>query len=143
MRAAILERPGPVAGRAGTVGRPPGTGGERPQPAGADHGPLRIGEAARPEPGPGQVLLRVRACGVCRTDLHIVEGELAPRRAHVIPGHQIVGEVVGGETAELPAGTTLRRALRMMNRATGVTGHAAASIRRSLAIVSYTSRGRP
>ncbi len=48
-----------------------------------------------PEVRPGQLLLRVRACGVCRTDLHIVEGELPPRRSFVIPGHQIVGEVAG------------------------------------------------
>ena len=52
-----------------------------------------------------QVLLRVRACGVCRTDLHIVEGELPPKHKEVIPGHQIVGEVAGGATAELPLGT--------------------------------------
>lgn len=49
-------------------------------------------------------MLRVRACGVCRTDLHIVEGELAPLRKQVIPGHQIVGEIVEGATKELPAG---------------------------------------
>src|SRR5580658_7073629 len=56
--------------------------------------PLEIGDVPRPEPRPGYVLLRVRACGVCRTDLHIVEGELPPLRERVIPGHQIVGEVV-------------------------------------------------
>ncbi|HET7440408.1 MAG TPA: zinc-dependent alcohol dehydrogenase family protein [Terriglobales bacterium] len=67
--------------------------------------PLRISQVSRPEPGPGQVLLRVRACGVCRTDLHIVEGELPVRQQHVIPGHQIVGEIVNGASAELPAGT--------------------------------------
>ena len=49
-------------------------------------------------------LLKVRACGVCRTDLHIVEGELPPRLEHVIPGHQIVGDIVDGATAELPVG---------------------------------------
>jgi len=53
---------------------------------------------------PGHVLLRVRACGVCRTDLHIVEGELPPRCPQLIPGHQIVGDVVEGATAELPVG---------------------------------------
>src|ERR1700722_13839361 len=42
---------------------------------------------------PGQVLIRVHACGVCRTDLHVVEGELAPRKLPVIPGHQVVGVV--------------------------------------------------
>ncbi len=67
--------------------------------------PLRIAVVPQPEPAPGQVLLRVRACGVCRTDLHIVEGELPQLQPHVIPGHQIVGEVVGGATAELPLGS--------------------------------------
>jgi len=50
------------------------------------------------------VLLRVLACGVCRTDLHIVEGELAPQLESLIPGHQIVGEIVDGATPELPLG---------------------------------------
>lgn len=67
--------------------------------------PLEIGEVERPERRAGQVLLRVTACGVCRTDLHIVEGELAARKRPVIPGHQIVGEVVEGATTMLPAGT--------------------------------------
>ena len=48
-----------------------------------------------PEPRAGEVLLRVRACGVCRTDLHVVEGDLPVVRPNVIPGHQIVGEIVG------------------------------------------------
>ncbi len=67
--------------------------------------PLQILEVPRPQAAPGHVLLEVRACGVCRTDLHIVEGELAPRREPLIPGHQIVGDVVDGATADLPAGT--------------------------------------
>jgi propanol-preferring alcohol dehydrogenase len=67
--------------------------------------PLRIEEIPQPEPGAGQVLLRVRACGVCRTDLHIVEGELPPLRKSLIPGHQIVGEIVQGATPELALGT--------------------------------------
>ena len=58
--------------------------------------PLRIGNAPIPEPRAGEVLLRVRACGVCRTDLHVVEGELPVVRRNIIPGHQIVGEIVGG-----------------------------------------------
>ena len=66
--------------------------------------PLRLTQLAQPEAGAGQVLLKVRACGVCRTDLHIVEGELPMRREQVIPGHQIVGDVVAGDTAELPVG---------------------------------------
>jgi propanol-preferring alcohol dehydrogenase len=67
--------------------------------------PLRIDDVPRPALEPGYVLLKVRACGVCRTDLHIVEGELPPRREHLIPGHQIVGDVVEGATADLAAGT--------------------------------------
>jgi len=47
-----------------------------------------------PEPAQGEVLIRVRACGVCRTDLHLAEGDLPPRRSNVIPGHEVVGEVV-------------------------------------------------
>jgi alcohol dehydrogenase, propanol-preferring len=66
--------------------------------------PLQIEEIPPPQAGAGQVLLRVRACGVCRTDLHIVEGELPPRKDELIPGHQIVGDVVQGATAELPLG---------------------------------------
>lgn len=57
-----------------------------------------------PEPKPGHVLLKVLACGVCRTDLHIVEGELPPRQPRIVPGHQIVGEVVGGDFAKTEQG---------------------------------------
>src|SRR5271167_2026783 len=67
--------------------------------------PLQITDVPRPQVEPGHVLLKVRACGVCRTDLHIVEGELAPRRQQLLPGHQIVGDVVEGATPELPVGT--------------------------------------
>lgn len=73
MRAAILETPGDISSR-----------------------PLRIAEAPEPPAFAGNVLLRVRCCGVCRTDLHIVEGELPPLRSRLIPGHQIVGEMVDG-----------------------------------------------
>jgi propanol-preferring alcohol dehydrogenase len=81
MKAAILTMPRPVAER-----------------------PLQITEIANPQLTPGHVLLRVRACGVCRTDLHIVEGELPPQHSGMIPGHQIVGEVVGGATEHIPQG---------------------------------------
>ncbi len=67
--------------------------------------PLEIEDVPQPKPAAGEVLLRVRACGVCRTDLHIVEGELPPRKQPLTPGHQIVGDVVEGATAELPLGT--------------------------------------
>jgi propanol-preferring alcohol dehydrogenase len=80
MLAAVLTAPGPISQR-----------------------PLRIEETPRPEVKPGYVLLRVKACGVCRTDLHVVEGELPPRAERIIPGHQIVGEVIAG--SEIAAGT--------------------------------------
>lgn len=57
--------------------------------------PLRLVEIPEPEPGPGQVLVAVSACGVCRTDLHILDGELTEPKLPLVPGHQIVGEVVG------------------------------------------------
>jgi propanol-preferring alcohol dehydrogenase len=63
--------------------------------------PLRPVDLPDPEPGPGQVLIAVHACGVCRTDLHIVDGELSEPKLPLVPGHQIVGTVVGaGEGAE-------------------------------------------
>ena len=82
MKAAILASPAPIAER-----------------------PLRIVEVADPRMRSGHVLLRVRACGVCRTDLHIVEGELPPKQVRIIPGHQIVGEVIDGATPEIPLGS--------------------------------------
>lgn len=82
MKAAILSSPQPISQR-----------------------PLQIGDVANPRIRSGHVLLRVRACGVCRTDLHIVEGDLAPKQLRIIPGHQIVGEIVDGATSELPVGT--------------------------------------
>jgi propanol-preferring alcohol dehydrogenase len=66
---------------------------------------LRIEDVPRPQVTPGYVLLRVLACGVCRTDLHIVEGDLPLLRQPLIPGHQIVGEVIEGASASLPLGT--------------------------------------
>lgn len=70
MRAWVVERQAPIDQRA-----------------------LQLLELPDPEPAPGEVRVRVRACGVCRTDLHIVEGDLAPQREGVIPGHEVVGVV--------------------------------------------------
>ena len=70
MRAMLLERPAPIESR-----------------------PLRLVERPVPEPGPGELRVRVRVCGVCRTDLHVVEGDLPPRREAIVPGHQVVGVV--------------------------------------------------
>jgi alcohol dehydrogenase, propanol-preferring len=64
------------------------------RPGPIDSGPLEAVARDIPEPGPGEVLVRVRACGVCRTDLHVAEGDLPPRLPEVTPGHEIVGEVV-------------------------------------------------
>jgi propanol-preferring alcohol dehydrogenase len=84
MRAAVLQSPKPISER-----------------------PLSLVNVAVPEWKPGQLVLRVLACGVCRTDLHIVEGELAPKVPSIIPGHQIVGEVVEGEHGEIRAGSRI------------------------------------
>jgi propanol-preferring alcohol dehydrogenase len=72
VRAWVVDRPGPIASA-----------------------PLRLLVRPDPEPGPGEVLVDVHACGVCRTDLHLAEGDLAPRRPQVTPGHEVVGAVAG------------------------------------------------
>jgi propanol-preferring alcohol dehydrogenase len=61
--------------------------------------PLVAREWVTPRPGPGQILIEVAACGVCRTDLHVVDGELAKPKLPVVPGHEIVGRVaaIGAE----------------------------------------------
>jgi propanol-preferring alcohol dehydrogenase len=64
--------------------------------------PLRAAIIPRPEPGPGQILLRVRACGVCRTDLHVVDGELTQPKLPLVVGHQIVGETDDGRRLGVP-----------------------------------------
>ena len=64
--------------------------------------PLRPADLPDPEPGPGELLLRVRACGVCRTDLHIVDGELREPKLPLVPGHQIVGEAEDGRRFGVP-----------------------------------------
>ncbi|HEY3701952.1 MAG TPA: zinc-dependent alcohol dehydrogenase family protein [Acidimicrobiales bacterium] len=70
MRAWIVERPGPIA-----------------------RGPLRIVDREEPAPGAGEIRVRIAVCGVCRTDLHLAEGDLPPHHPGVVPGHQIVGRV--------------------------------------------------
>ena len=57
--------------------------------------PLRRAELPKPEPGPGQILVKVAACGVCRTDLHVVDGDLTEPKLPLVPGHEIVGTVAG------------------------------------------------
>ena len=62
-------------------------------PAKLETNPLQFTEAPEPKPKAGEVRVRVQVCGVCRTDLHVIEGELPPRKSPVIPGHQVVGVV--------------------------------------------------
>jgi propanol-preferring alcohol dehydrogenase len=82
MKAAILASPAPIAER-----------------------PLQIVDVTDPRVRSGHVLLRVRACGVCRTDLHIIEGDLPLKQLRIIPGHQIVGEVIDGASGSIPVGS--------------------------------------
>ncbi|HEV7204175.1 MAG TPA: zinc-dependent alcohol dehydrogenase family protein [Jatrophihabitans sp.] len=69
------------------------------RPGPIDSGPLTRVERAVPDPGPHQVRLRVSCCGVCRTDLHLAEGDLAPRRPDTVPGHEVVGTVEAAGSA--------------------------------------------
>src|SRR6266852_3276027 len=62
-------------------------------PAAVSERPLTLAEMPAPTPAEDELLLRVHACGICRTDLHVVEGELPVRRSPLVPGHQIVGRV--------------------------------------------------
>lgn len=68
----------------------------------APRSPLRPAELPDPVPGPGQLLLRVRACGVCRTDLHLRDGELEPGHLPLVLGHQVVGEAEDGRRVGVP-----------------------------------------
>jgi alcohol dehydrogenase, propanol-preferring len=83
VRAWIVDHPGPV-----------------------DGGPLRFVDVADPQPGPGEVLVKVHVCGVCRTDLHLAAGDLPPKRHGVIPGHEAVGvvEALGEGAARFSVG---------------------------------------
>jgi propanol-preferring alcohol dehydrogenase len=70
------------------------------EPGPAERHPLELVERPIPRPGPGEVLVEVEVCGVCRTDLHVVEGDLAPQRPEIVPGHEVVGRVAArGEGA--------------------------------------------
>jgi propanol-preferring alcohol dehydrogenase len=78
-------------------------------PAKVETNPLGYGEFPEPDPGDGEVLVRVRVCGVCRTDLHVIEGELPPKVSPVIPGHQVVGAIerLGRGAKRFAVGTTV------------------------------------
>ena len=84
MKAAVLKKPAPI-----------------------EQGPLSIDDVPMPKAAPGFALLKVLACGICRTDLHIIEGELPPKLPWVIPGHEIVAEVIESPDQSFPAGTRI------------------------------------
>jgi len=88
--------------------------------------PLSIREVALPPPGPGEIRVRVRACGICRTDLHVVEGDLPPRKRPVIPGHQAVGTVDAHGTGAGRFPTGARVGIAWLARACGTCGFCAA-----------------
>jgi propanol-preferring alcohol dehydrogenase len=97
MKACVLAAPGPI-----------------------ESAPLQLADLAPPVPRGNQVLVRVHACGVCRTDLHVVEGELPPRKSPLIPGHQVVGVVAenGPDAARFPVGA--RVGIPWLHRTCGV-----------------------
>src|SRR5262245_1691307 len=100
MRACLLYKPGPV-----------------------ESSPLKVEQIRKPEPAAGEVLIRVTACGVCRTDLHVVEGELPPRKSPVIPGHQVVGfvEEIGAAATRFARGA--RVGVAWLHRTDGVCNY--------------------
>lgn len=89
-------------------------------PAPVETNPLAYEQTPDPQPHDDEVLVRVRACGVCRTDLHVVEGELPPRRSPVIPGHEVVGTVekTGDRATRFRAGA--RVGIPWLHRTCGV-----------------------
>ena len=89
-------------------------------PAPVDERPLEFTEVETPTPGDDELLVRVRACGICRTDLHVTEGELPMRRPRVIPGHQVVGEVAALGTKVESVAMGQRVGVAWLHRTCGV-----------------------
>jgi propanol-preferring alcohol dehydrogenase len=92
-------------------------------PARIQENPLEYTDVSEPMPRAGEVLVRVQACGVCRTDLHVIEGELSPKKSPVIPGHQVVGTVeqVGAGATRFLKGT--RVGIAWLHRVDGTCGY--------------------
>jgi len=83
-------------------------------PSPLDRGPLQLKEVAEPTPGPGEIVIQVRACGVCRSNLHMIEGDWVaagvPAKTPIIPGHEVVGVVAAvGDAVDQLAGRRPRR----------------------------------
>jgi propanol-preferring alcohol dehydrogenase len=92
-------------------------------PAKVETQPLQYTEVQMPEPGAEEIRVRVHCCGVCRTDLHVIEGELAPRKSPVIPGHQIVGivEKTGRNASRFSVGS--RVGIAWLHHTDGICGY--------------------
>lgn len=95
------------------------------RPGPVDGHPLRLVERPVPVPGADELLVRVRACGVCRTDLHVAEGDLPVHRAGVTPGHEVVGEVVGAGAAVRDFTAGDRVGVAWLRRTDGVCAYCA------------------
>src|ERR1041385_1582488 len=63
-------------------------------PGPVETSPLKLVDLPIPEPGSGEALIKVEVCGVCRTDLHVVEGDLSPHKPGIVPGHEVIGHIV-------------------------------------------------
>src|SRR6266436_8471601 len=89
------------------------------KPAAVESRPLVLSECPIPQPAADEVLVKVHACGICRTDLHVVEGELPTRKSKIIPGHQVVGtiEAVGARVDQFQIGD--RVGIAWLNRTCG------------------------
>ena len=96
-----------------------------PTPHPVESSPLEFRDVRDPRPARNELLIRVRACGICRTDLHVIEGDMSPRKCNIIPGHQIVGtvEARGEDAVRFPIGA--RVGIPWLHRACGTCAYCA------------------
>ncbi len=92
-------------------------------PAGIQKNPLEYADVAEPKPGAGEVLVRVQVCGVCRTDLHVIEGELPPKKSPVIPGHQVVGKIEQTGTGAMRFAKGMRVGIAWLHKTDGTCSY--------------------
>jgi propanol-preferring alcohol dehydrogenase len=92
-------------------------------PAGIQNSPLECTDVAEPKPGAGEVLVRVQVCGVCRTDLHVIEGELPPKKSPVIPGHQVVGKIEQTGTGAMRFAEGMRVGIAWLHKTDGTCSY--------------------
>ncbi|MFJ7071925.1 zinc-binding alcohol dehydrogenase family protein [Streptomyces sp. NPDC098781] len=108
------------------------------EPGPVESGPLRLVEKPVPVPGDDELLVRVRACGVCRTDLHVAEGDLPVHRAGVTPGHEVVGVVAGAGPAVEGFDVGERVGVAWLRRTDGVCGYCERGAENLCPASSYT-----